>query len=322
MRERSSLMNLFWTVMAILVVCATIFGGYVAWRLVRSATPKIERATVDPEQLLERTVSARQEEIPAEITDAETGQASDVKADTQIDEKTSTKQEAKKEGTVFSRKNEEPFFWEDDEEYYDEELEEDTKEEENAAGTSLARNKEFSYTLEDVSTPEKSSRPAEKTKVSTVKNAAPKIIYASYQEGLLQCKRSQVFPCSWKDTNGPLIKQYWLRSPQGPIERIIFARTGRIISQTFSGLNGVVTRYQGNFAELYFEGGLLTKIRTFPYDNPNLRDWFLIDKKGKISACLCGIPTDNCCARSFLYREGGSRRYCDLFPLDADFCPK
>ena len=62
MRERTNGINLFWTIMAILAVAATVFGGYVAWKLIYSTAPKIERANVDPEELLERTVSARQEE--------------------------------------------------------------------------------------------------------------------------------------------------------------------------------------------------------------------------------------------------------------------
>ena len=302
MKQRTGLMNLFWTLMAVLIVGVTVLGGCIAWKLIHSTTPKIERSHVDPEQLLERTLAARQEEI-SDTTTADT---------TNTEEKTGVQPATKSESFTSSQNNEEDTFWEDDEDYYDEEEDEETDEEQS---------NEFSYTLEDVPTTAKPSKSVAKPKASATR-VAPKIIYASYQEGLLQCQKGHVIPCSWKDNSGPLVKQYWLRSYQGPIERIIYTRDGKIISQTFASVGGAVTRYQGSFAELYFEDGLLTKIRTFPYDNPNLRDWFLIDKKGKISACLCGIPTKDCCARSSLYREGGPRRYCDLFPLDPDFCSK
>jgi len=299
MKQRTGLMNLFWTVLASVIIVLVVLGGCVAWRLVHSTTPKIERSHMDPEQLLERTAIARQEET----SDTTVGKNAEVR----------------KGNVVTSAKDDEDEFEGDEEEYYDDEYEEDETEED----VKDENQQEFSYTLEDVAVPVQSPRPAvTKAKAAPKKSTAPKIIYASYKQGLVQCQKGSVIPCSWKDNTGPLIKQYWLRSSQGPIERIMYTRNGKMVSQTFVGLDNVVTRYQGDFAELYFEDGLLTKIRTFPYENPNLRDWFLINKQGKIAACLCGVPTADCCSRSFLYREGGPRRYCDLFPLDADFCSK
>lgn len=317
MKHRTRFIRLFWISLAVLGIGVTVLGGCVAWKLIHSATPKIERSHADPEQMLERTVAARQEETSdATAADAD----SELKTDISTGAQTGTKTES----TIFSQDDEEDQFWEDDDDYYDDEDDdfEDEYEEDNGDDASSGKSgKEFSYALEDEPAPTPAPRPAAKAKVAP-KRSAPKIIYASYNQGLLQCQKGPSMPCSWKDDKGPLIKQYWLRSYQGPIERIMYTRDGKIVSQTFAGLDGTVTRYQGSFAELYFENGLLTKIRTFPYDNPNLRDWFLIDKKGKISACLCGIPTKDCCSRSSLYREGGPRRYCDLFPLDADFCSK
>ncbi len=302
MKHRTRFIRLFWISMAALGIGVTVLGGCVAWKLIHSATPKIENATVDPEQLLERTVAARQAENSAVTTDTET------------EETTST-------GNKISSTSEEEYEEFEDDEYYDE----DYDEEEDIEGQKSLQNEqksEFSYTLEDVSNSSKSSQTTAKKKTGTSQYAKPKMIFASYEQGLLQCQKSQAFPCVWKDNSGPLVKQYLLKSSHGPVERIIYMHDGKIISQTFSRLDGVVTYYQGTFAELYFENGLLTKMRTYPYDNPNLRDWFLIDKSGKISACLCGIPTKDCCARSSLYKEGGHRKYCDLFPRDPDFCTK
>ena len=72
MKHRTRFIRLFWISMAALGIGVTILGGCVAWKLIHSATPKIENATVDPEQLLERTVAARQAENSAVTTDTET----------------------------------------------------------------------------------------------------------------------------------------------------------------------------------------------------------------------------------------------------------
>ena len=64
---------------------------------------------------------------------------------------------------------------------------------------------------------------------------------------------------------------------------------------------------------------MFSKIRTSPYDNPNLHDWFFINAEGKLDVCQCALTTNNCCVRS-PYQEGSPRSYCDLKPLDKDFC--
>lgn len=303
MSEKSKGINLFWTLMAIVAVGAVALGGYVAWKLVYSTTPKIERANMDPEQMLERTVEARQQENQSgtEPIRILVPVPSNSMGNTREDE----------------------FSYEDDEILEDEDFDEEEESEsaDESASEQADNQSSYTYTLDEISTSKKPATSA--TKAKPVVPQKPKLREASYVAGLQACMKETLFPCSWKDSsNRTVIKRYWLRGKNGPVERIMFTPAGKIISQTFSTVNGTVTRYVGNFAELYFEKGLLTKIRTFPYEDPNLRDWFLIGKDGKISACLCGIPTKDCCARSLLYHEGDSRRYCSLFPLDTDFCAK
>ncbi|MBR5151453.1 MAG: hypothetical protein IKW71_01305, partial [Elusimicrobiaceae bacterium] len=58
MIERTNFLNPFWVLMVVLIVGLTLFGGFIAWKLLHSATPQIERAQMDPEQLLEQTIAA------------------------------------------------------------------------------------------------------------------------------------------------------------------------------------------------------------------------------------------------------------------------
>ncbi len=311
MSQKSNLINLLWTLTVIVAVGGVLLGGYVTWRLVHTTTPTIKTAKVDREQLLERAVAARQEEENKSIIAKDENAEEISKADTSLGSDATEEEEY------------EDVCYEDEEDCYEEEVE-DPEDEDAQQADASAQKEQYSYTLEEVSVPQKTARPATSSKPAPARNLKPKEIFASYAKGLVLCQQGRTFPCGWKDTaGGVLVKQYWLRNRQGPVERIVYNKVnGQIISQTFSTLEGTVLRYQGDYAELYFENGLLTKIRTFPYDNPNLRDWFLIGKDGKISACLCGVPTKDCCSRSFLYKPGGPRRYCALFPMDADFCVK
>lgn len=140
-----------------------------------------------------------------------------------------------------------------------------------------------------------------------------------FEKGLKQCGADGVFPCAWEDNAQGVIKQYWLMSAQGPIQRGIYNMGGDLLSETIATLNGTVTSYTEQDKTYYFEGGVLTKIRTSPYDNCNFHDWFFINAEGKLDVCQCALTTNNCCARS-PYKEGTPRGYCDLNPQDRDFC--
>ena len=289
--------NLFRIVAIVVVVGAIIVGGWVIWKSIHSSA-KVASDSTEAEKLLERTVAARQEEN--KIQDAPSGKKSSLELlENYI-------------GKAY------------DNGYTQEDVTDENQLEDESAVQDEASeaNQQFSYTLEETSTPKKTTSSVAQSKRAVASKTQPKIKYASYARGLTECLQNHRFPCVWKNNSGTLIKQYVLKNGQGPVERIVFSSEGKIISQTFATLDGQVTRYQGSFADLYFEGGLLTKIRTFPYDNPNLRDWFLIGPNGKITACLCGMPTKDCCSRCLLYREGGPRSYCALFPVDTDFCAK
>ncbi len=329
MAEKSNFSDLFYVLILVLGGALVIFGGLVTWKLVRSAAPQVERVHVDPDQLLEKGLASDKDQ-----QDSKTLELSELLA----------KKSAGEQKNFWEEPEETEESNEEDLQVKEETLlempgEEGTENQPSVDPATTAENRtpsveefaslestpivatEFSYTLEDVSAPQVPTQKEVIPPQPVAKKTSAQINYASYEEGLLRCQKEQVFPCAWKDNRSePLIKQYWIRNRQGPVERIAYTRNGKVINKTLVTLDGNVLSYKGPYAELYFEGGLLTKIRTFPYDNPDLRDWFLIGKDGKISACLCGQPTKDCCARSLLYREGGHRLYCDIFPRDTDFC--
>lgn len=149
--------------------------------------------------------------------------------------------------------------------------------------------------------------------------ATPAAPQSLFEQGLRACLEDSIFPCGWEDSAQGVIKQYWLMGPQGPIQRGIYDMGGNLISETIATLNGTVTSYTEHNNTYYFEGGVLVKIRTTPYENCNFHDWFFIDPAGRLDVCQCVYSTQNCCARS-PYRPGTPRAYCDMHPLDSDFC--
>ncbi len=320
MAEKSNFSDLFWVLVIVFAGALVIFGGLVTWKLIRSAAPQVERVHMDPDQLLEKGLTTDKEPAAPVLQLADLrNKKSDVEQVNFWDEPEETTEESDELETNLVEQL--PIEQFSSQEALQQPVETEVPAEENLPSQEPVSLDEFSYTLEDVSVP--TSVPQQPVKViPPVKKETPiKNIYESYEQGLLRCQKEQVFPCAWKDNSTEsLLKQYWLRNRQGPVERVIYTRSGKVISRTNSTLDGQVLNYKGPYAELYFEDGLLAKVRTFPYENPDLRDWFLIGKDGKLSACLCGKPTKDCCARSLLYREGGHRKYCEIFPRDVDFC--
>lgn len=171
---------------------------------------------------------------------------------------------------------------------------------------------------------------------SEVENAAPEVCPATavpvkvsrkkhkqsvtpYHTGLRACQEGGIFPCAWEDSSRGMLRQYWLMSAQGPVQRGIYDRAGNLVHETIAQVSGTVTSYTEQDTTYYFEGGVLVKIRTSPYDNCNLHDWFFINAQGKQDVCQCAYNQADCCARS-AYKEGGPRTYCGINPLDRDFC--
>lgn len=141
-----------------------------------------------------------------------------------------------------------------------------------------------------------------------------------FEKGLKACAADGIFPCAWEDHSRGMIRQYWLMSAQGPVQRGVYDKAGNLIHETIATLSGTVTSYTEQNTTYFFEGGVLSKIRTSPYENCNFNDWFFIDASGKLDVCQCARTTGSaCCARS-PYKEGGPRGYCELNPLDKDFC--
>ena len=140
-----------------------------------------------------------------------------------------------------------------------------------------------------------------------------------FERGLRQCKKYGVYPCAWEDDSHGVRTQYWVMSETGPIQRGIYDMGGNLQNETIATLGGTVLSYTDATVAWYFEAGTLIKIRTSPYDNCNLHDWFFINAQGKQDVCQCAYNQPNCCARS-PYQPGTGIGYCDLFPLDKDFC--
>ncbi len=141
-----------------------------------------------------------------------------------------------------------------------------------------------------------------------------------FEQGLKACAAGGTFPCAWEDDSGVIVKQYWLMSAAGPVQRGIYDRDGNLINETIATLSGTVTSYTEQDKTYFFEGGVLTKIRTSPYENCNFHDWFFIDAAGKLDVCQCARTTGSACCERSPYHEGAPRGYCDLNPLDKDFC--
>ncbi len=153
-----------------------------------------------------------------------------------------------------------------------------------------------------------------------IKKPSPKATYTRYEQGLLRCKKNGVFPCAWEEKTNSQRKQYWVVGSDGPIMRGVYDEQGNLLSETIATINGTVTKHTENGTVWTFQAGVLTKIRTSPYDNCNLHDWFFINEAGKQDVCQCVYATAlDCCARS-PYQEGMARSYCDLFPNDQEFC--
>lgn len=141
-----------------------------------------------------------------------------------------------------------------------------------------------------------------------------------FEQGLKNCGAGGIFPCAWEDNARGVIKQYWLMSAQGPVQRGIYDKDGNLIHETIATLGGTVTSFTEQNKTYFFEGGVLVKIRTSPYENCNFHDWFFIDAAGKLDVCQCAYTTGNACCERSPYKEGDPRGYCDLNPLDKDFC--
>ncbi len=295
----------------VLLAALAVFGVFITLKLLRSAAPSVERAIKNSNRMVEQNTDVETKSTPETTTTTTITTAS---------------------GTSFVVQNINIDTWNklgrtntDESEEDDWEAEEDLEElpeEEPAAKSPSAQ--EFSYTLEDVGGAELTPAPKRTVAAKPAPKPVPVLLTRSfsYQEGLLKCMQEKLFPCKWQDKSQDRRKHYRLDNMYGPLERITYAKDGTRLSRTLAMVDGTVLYYQGAFAELYFSEGLLARIRTFPYDNPNLRDWFVIDASGRLSTCLCGMPTKACCARSLLYREGGHRKYCELFPLDTDFCER
>lgn len=200
-------------------------------------------------------------------------------------------------------------------------LEEVTAEEETIPAEVLEQTEDLIQELPpqaEPAEPEVCPAPSVPVKIKKPQRRAPA---TPFEQGLRQCKQGGMFPCAWADDSRGVRTQYWLMSAGGPIQRGVYDMGGDLINETIATVGGTVMSYTDKTTAWYFEAGALIKIRTSPYDNCNLHDWFFIDGNGRQDVCQCAHSQPDCCARS-PYREGMGFSYCELFPLDQDFCHK
>lgn len=314
MSSKSNFTTAVWFVplVSILLAGLAIFGGLVVWKLVHSAKPQVAKAQIDPDQILEGTTAPIVPITQSTTQNAATGAKQPASTSTKTPEEDEFYGH---DGYVHEgMKTEEPVA--------QEVLPEPAPQEPNILDKLGITQAEMDAMLDAALKREAAAKAAAK---NGRKNTSSANRHMSYEQGIAKCRAEKFFPCAWEETaqtNQSLIKQFWMESAQGPIERVIHDADGNVVSRTVATLSGMIKSYKGAFAELYFEAGALSKIRTSPYDNPNWHDWFFIDGTGKLDVCMCAVTTKNCCDRSMFYREGGSRDYCSLFPRDVDFCKK
>ena len=191
----------------------------------------------------------------------------------------------------------------------------------------------------DVPKPDTCPAPAVPVKITKPKRTTSG---TPFKQGLNKCLAEGIFPCAWEDSAVALVKagweknaqgeriyglhkdyvnkQFWVMSAEGPIQRGVYdRRTGALINETIATINGTVTQVTQGNTTWYFDAGVLTKIRTSPYNNCNFHDWFFIDAAGNQDVCQCAYDQANCCARS-PYTKGMQRDYCEIFTRGDDFC--
>lgn len=144
--------------------------------------------------------------------------------------------------------------------------------------------------------------------------------------GLKQCKSrpAEKFPCAWQDTQFGVIKQFKMDKPGEPIVRRVYDMGGKLLNITsFNTQQGYVILYRDdkNVNWFFDRFEVLRQVARPSKTAKNLQDAYFYTVSGKLNSCVCADKTQACCTDAPRISSPGNR-YCELFPLDQEFCSK
>ena len=144
--------------------------------------------------------------------------------------------------------------------------------------------------------------------------------------GLKQCQAHlpEQFPCAWQDTQSGVIKQFKMDKLGEPIVRRVFDMGGRLLNLTsFNTQQGYVImhRDEQNVNWFFDRSGSVRQIARPSRANTNLQDYYFYTVTGQLNSCVCADKTQTCCADAPDISSSGNH-FCELFPLDQEFCSK
>ena len=180
-------------------------------------------------------------------------------------------------------------------------------------------------TVEQPQTP-KPPKPAEQPKQAETASKLPTDPRERFLLGLKQCQSrpQEKFPCAWQDTQAGVIKQFKMDQPGAPIVRRIFDMGGRLLNLTsFNTQQGYVLLYRDdkNVNWFFDRNGVLRQIARPSRADFSVQDYYFYTVAGQLNSCVCADKTQACCSAAPKLEQNRTR-FCELFPLDQEFCSK
>lgn len=144
--------------------------------------------------------------------------------------------------------------------------------------------------------------------------------------GLKQCmsRPAEKFPCAWQDTQMGVIKQFKMEKPGEPIVRRVYDMGGKLLNLTsFNTQQRYVILYrEGDLTWFFDKNGVTRQIARASHTVlAGGQDYYYYMVNGQLNSCLCADKTRNCCSNAPRLSSPGNR-FCELFPLDQEFCSK
>jgi len=144
--------------------------------------------------------------------------------------------------------------------------------------------------------------------------------------GLKQClsRPAEKFPCAWQDTQQGVIKQFKMDKPGEPMVRRVYDMGGRLLNLTsFNTQQRYVIMYrEGDLTWFFDRQGIVRQIARASHTiTAGAQDYYYYTVTGQLNSCLCADKTRNCCSHAPRLSRPGNR-FCELFPLDQEFCSK
>ncbi len=146
---------------------------------------------------------------------------------------------------------------------------------------------------------------------------------ARFKMGLKQClsRPPESYPCAWQDTQSGVVKQFKIDKYGEPMVRRVFDMGGKLLSLTSLNTQHqyiIMHRDEQNINWFLDRQGIVRQIARPAKSNTDLQDYYYYMVNGQLNACLCADKTTACCQEA--PRLDGKNHYCQLFPLDEEFC--